>query len=74
MNSKKLKSKRVLKGLNQDVIAKSLGITLKTYSFKENGKAEFTREEIYKIADILELNIQEVNSIFFDNKIANCIT
>lgn len=74
MDNRKLKAARALKGINQKQIAMSLGMTVKTYSFKENGKAEFTRDEICKISNLLELNIQEVNSIFFDNKITKCIT
>lgn len=74
MNNRKLKAVRVLRGVNQKQIATNLGMTVKTYSFKENGKAEFTREEIYKISNLLDLNIQEVNSIFFDNKITDCIS
>lgn len=74
MDSRKLKAIRMLRGVNQKQIATSLGMNVKTYSFKENGKAEFTREEIYKISSLLKLNIQEVNSIFFDNKITDCIS
>lgn len=73
LNSRKLKSKRVEKGINQTLIAKSLGITVKTYSFKENARSEFTRSEIYEISNILGLNIHELNEIFFNNEITDCI-
>ena len=36
-----LKSKRVLKGIYQHEIAKEIGISHKSYNFKENGKVGF---------------------------------
>lgn len=35
--------------LNQSVLAKELNIGLNTYSFKENGKTEFTLSEMRKL-------------------------
>lgn len=73
INIKTLKSKRVLIGLRQKDVAIQLNISEKTYCFKENGKTDFTRDEIDKIAKILKLNINDINNIFFDNKITKCI-
>ncbi|GAA0234373.1 helix-turn-helix transcriptional regulator [Metaclostridioides mangenotii] len=73
INVKILKSKRVLLGLRQKDVAKGLDLTEKTYCLKENGKTDFTRQEIDKISIILKLDLDDVNLIFFDNKITKCI-
>jgi DNA-binding XRE family transcriptional regulator len=65
----KLKGARVAKGYTQELIAKKIGITTKTYCRKEQGHVSFTPEEIIKISNLLELTIEQVNEIFFDNKL-----
>ena len=45
----KLLGYRKMFNLNQTAIAKELGVGLNTYSFKENGKSEFTLSEMRKI-------------------------
>lgn len=64
-----LKSKRVLKGLYQHDIADKMGVSLKSYNFKENGKVSFTVDEILKVIECLELTFEEANDIFFSNKL-----
>ena len=64
-----LKSKRILFNLTQEEIAKEVGINLKSYNLKENGKREFTLNEAKKISNLLELNLNEVNDIFFNSSI-----
>ena len=64
-----LKAKRVLKGMYQHEVAKEIGVSHKTYNFKENGKVEFNVEEILKVIQCLDLNFDEVNDIFFSNKL-----
>ena len=70
MGPRILKSKRVLFDLTQEEIAKELGINIKSYNLKENGKREFTLDEAKKISNLLELNLNEVNDIFFDSSIS----
>lgn len=65
-----LKSKRILFNLTQEEIAKEVGINIKSYNLKENGKREFTLYEAKKISNLLELNLNEVNDIFFDSSIS----
>ena len=65
-----LKSKRILFNLTQEEIAKEVGINIKSYNLKENGKREFTLDEAKKIINLLELNLNEVNDIFFDSSIS----
>ena len=64
------KSKRILFNLTQEEIAKEVGINIKSYNLKENGKREFTLDEAKKISNLLELNLNEVNDIFFDSSIS----
>lgn len=71
INTSLLKSKRTLFQVSQRKLAESLGISKITYSLKENGKYEFTRKEIFKIAEILELDMEDINEIFFDSKLPN---
>lgn len=66
-----LKSKRILFDLTQEEIAKEVGINIKSYNLKENGKREFTLDEAKKISNLLELNLNEVNDIFFDSSISS---
>ena len=71
MGPRILKSKRVLFDLTQEEIAKELGINIKSYNLKENGKREFTLDEAKKISNLLKLNLNEVNDIFFDSSISS---
>ena len=66
-----LKSKRILFDLTQEEIAKEVGINIKSYNLKENGKREFTLYEAKKISNLLKLNLNEVNDIFFDSSISS---
>ena len=69
MNFRLLKSKRVLKGLYQYELAEDIGVSSKTYNFKENGKIPFTVDEILKLIERLDLTFDEANDIFFFSKL-----
>ena len=71
MNSNLLKSKRVLLGCTQKDMANYIGISEKTYNFKEKGKIYFKPNEIIAISGKLKLTIKEINKIFFDDKLPN---
>ena len=71
MGRRILKSKRILFNLTQEEIAKEVGINIKSYNLKENGKREFTLDEAKKISNLLKLNLNEVNDIFFDSSISS---
>lgn len=64
MNSAKLRGMRVEQGYTHDQLSINLGISLKTYNRKELGLVEFNRNEILKIAKILNMSLQLVNEIF----------
>ncbi|MBO3445850.1 helix-turn-helix transcriptional regulator [Clostridium sp. CCUG 7971] len=66
MGLRLLKSKRVLKGLTQEAIAAKIGINTKSYNMKENGKNKFSIEEVARISEYLDLNLEEVNDIFLN--------
>ena len=53
-----LKSKRALLGLTQVKVANMMGMNAKSYNQKENGKLDFSLEEIIKISKVLNLNIK----------------
>nr|DAM85276.1 MAG TPA: Protein of unknown function (DUF739) [Caudoviricetes sp.] len=65
MKYRKLKETIQEKGYRLDYIAKELGITPTTLSFKIKGTCIFKITEIYKIIDILKLNQDEIMKIFF---------
>jgi transcriptional regulator with XRE-family HTH domain len=69
LNRKKLKGVRVEKDFTQKSISTELGMGIISYHRKELGQREFTRTEIEKTAKVLELTLQDVNEIFFDNNL-----
>lgn len=74
MNLLKLRGMRITKGYTQEKLAKMIGISAKTYNRKELGVIDFNLQEITTIVELFGLNLNEVNEIFFDNKITNRIS
>lgn len=62
----KLKVLRAIKGINQEELASTIGVTLSTYSKKENSKTEFTLKEANKIAKFFGRTIED---IFFNDEV-----
>ena len=52
-------------GDTQSELARMLGVTESTLSWKINGRAEFKQSEIKAIADRYDLTGEEVKSMFF---------
>ncbi|NLW46812.1 MAG: helix-turn-helix transcriptional regulator [Firmicutes bacterium] len=71
MNGKLLKGIRVSQGYTQKPVADAAGMDVSTYSEKENGKRQFTPDEIEKIAAFLGMDLYQVNEVFFDKKLTN---
>lgn len=69
MNTKLLKDFRFYKRLTQKDVSDELGINVITYMRKENGDRQFSPEEIVRVSKVLNLNIVQVNEIFFDNEL-----
>ena len=61
---KKMQEKLLLLRKNhkvgQEELANLLGITVKQYGFKENGKSKFNGDEMFKIADYFKLKIEDI--------------
>lgn len=61
----RLKFTRMELGVTQKEIAGAIGMSVKSYSFKETGKAEFSRSDIAKITTFLKLTPEKAWQIFF---------
>lgn len=72
MNKLKLESIMKLKGHTGQYVADKLGISRSTFSAKLNEKngAEFTQGEITKLKNEYELTPQEIDEIFFKEKVS----
>jgi len=46
--------------IKQETLAKLLGISVKQYSYKENGRSKFNGDEMFKIADYFGLQITDI--------------
>lgn len=71
MGVNKIKVARISKNLTQEEISKLLGVTISTYNRKELGLVDFKRGEVLKLSNILDLTLQDVNDIFFNNKLTD---
>ncbi len=71
MNVNKLKGKIVENGLNVSQLATSIGIDKATLYRKLTSNGEtITISEAERIAKTLNLSMEDVNAIFFDNFVA----
>ena len=70
MNSKKLKIKLLELDKSLDELAAYIGCNIATLYRKLNGESDFSRSEVQLIAAFLSLSASDVNSIFFDDKLA----
>lgn len=68
-NTLKLKAVILERGFTQEQIAEMLGMTIATFNYKVNNKSEFKASEIKKLGEILHLTAEEVNTIFFADKV-----
>lgn len=69
MNENALRGKIVECGFNIDSFCKEAGFARSTFDRKLTGQSEFTRDEIYKIIDVLHLTDDDIRRIFF----AKCV-
>lgn len=60
MRNYKIKASRIEKGFTQDFVAKELGIAKPTYSLKENGRRQFTQNEMIALSKILDKSLDEL--------------
>lgn len=69
-NDKMLKAKTIEKGISIIEICNALGICEATYYRKISRDGDFSRFEIEKLSQTLNLTIGERNSIFFASQLA----
>lgn len=65
----KLKGRIKEKYGTQENFAKAIGLTPTTFSFKINGKAKWTQDEIVKAVELLEISRDEITEYFFNYKV-----
>ena len=72
MNGALLKGKIREKSLTQKDVADKIGISLSRFNAKLNnsGGAEFSLGEVRAIKNLLKLNSEQVDLIFFDTKVS----
>lgn len=70
MNSKKLKIKLLEQDRTLEDLANYIGCNITTLYRKLNGDSDFSRTEVQLIAAFLSLSASDVNTIFFDEKLA----
>lgn len=68
-DSFKLKFKINEKGFKYQYLANQLGIARTTLYNKINNDSEFFGNEILKLSELLELNLEEREEIFFNKKV-----
>jgi transcriptional regulator with XRE-family HTH domain len=61
-----LKAMRTSKGITQEQMANKLGIWESTYNRKELGLTQFLLNELFKIAIILDMDLNDIGYVFFD--------
>jgi len=69
MDKKKFKIALINAEMKQSALAKSIGMSPGGLNNKAIGKNEFRSTEILKIAKVLHLSMDDVNSIFFDGEV-----
>lgn len=65
---KKIKDRRIEKGLTQKDLADHLGRTSAAISDLERGKVQVTASDLYRLSDILEKPIEYFYGVPFDNE------
>lgn len=64
-DTRKLKGKMVEHGFTIEEMAKTIGISTTSFSYKLNNKRQFVAEEIRDISKALQLQSNEIEIIFF---------
>lgn len=73
LNAIELKVARTRKGFTQEYVASSLGISTVAYSKKERGESGFSPEQIKAVAKVLEMDQDQVNTIFLTDSCRKAI-
>lgn len=62
VNLKRIKAYRVYNEIGQEEMAEKLGISIASYSYKEQGRREFTSSEVGKIAKAFDIPVGDLFS------------
>ncbi len=73
-DTEKLKQKIQESGLIKGFIADKCGMSYASFLNKLNNKTDFTAPEISALKNLLHLELQEVEDIFFAHKVDNTST
>ena len=68
-NTKKLRARIKDRGLLYGYLAQQLGITPYCLSQKIDNKTEFRASEIHKLAQLLDMTLDEKEAFFFEDKV-----
>lgn len=69
MNSPEFRAAVARRGKTNRELARELGISETAFSNKVWGRSQFKNSEIKKLTGILELSMEDVNTIFFDSAV-----
>ena len=69
MKPLEIKGARTRLGYTQQYMAQELAISVHSYRKKESGVVKFTGDKIASVANLLKLNVMQVNDFFFDGKL-----
>lgn len=61
-------------GLKRTYLAERIGLTYQGYLNKERGESEFRQSEIEALSQLLDLNAEEREAIFFARKVDKMAT
>lgn len=70
MNFTELKIAMVRKSLSIPALSAKMGVSKKLMYSRMKGETPFTQKEIMQMADILDLNQEEIIKIFFGEKVS----
>lgn len=68
-NTNEFKAALVRKGITSGELAEMIGLSRQSLSYRMNNIVEFRISEVEKIAQILGLNLEEKNLIFFGSQV-----
>ncbi len=69
MNINLLKSKIIENGFTQKSLSSAMGISVNTLNKKILLQSSFTVGDVRKLKEILKLSIEDVNNIFFNERL-----
>lgn len=70
INSNKVKGRIVELGLNQQDVAKAMGLSQPTLSLKINNARPMDLDEVERFAEILEIGFEDYKAYFFYHPVA----